>query len=442
MPQRIKAGWLVAGVLSAPLAFLPSQGKQRANEAEQEQARRILHQAEEAVKAQYYDPTFHGFDLRARFNDAEKKISDSPTLDTAIAHVAWAVEGLNDSHTFFIPPARSVFVEKNWQMEMVGEKCLISAVRPDEDPWKQGLRSGDEVLRVETYIPTRSTFAQIAYHLNVLTPLAEYHLKVAAPGQSPRDLVVKSHLTTLPETVNEFTRNDFIRQALRLREGYELTTKTRTADASEKVMVWKMPEFNLREQEIGRLVDSARHHDVLILDLRDNPGGGNEPLRWMIGAFFDHDVTVGDVIERKGKKPMHISSRGNKAFSGRLLVLVNSRSASAAEIFVRTVQLQKRGMVIGDKTAGHVGRAEHFRFQETGKGFFWCAMQITTARLQMPDGQDLEGTGVTPDLRILPTPSDLASGRDPVLAAAVSLAGVPMEPDKAGMLFPTVWERH
>jgi C-terminal processing protease CtpA/Prc len=67
-------------------------------------------------------------------------------------------------------------------------------------------------------------------------------------------------------------------------------------------------------------------------------------------------------------------------------------------------------------------------------GVFY-ATTITTGDVRMSDGASLEKSGVTPDETVLPSPADLAAGRDPVLAAAIAMAGGSLTPDQAGKLF-------
>ena len=117
------------------------------------------------------------------------------------------------------------------------------------------------------------------------------------------------------------------------------------------------------------------------------------------------------------------------------MVLINSRTASAAEIFARVVQLHQRGTVLGDRSEGSVADITlYFRWLLNKQ--LQYEISIPQADYIMPDGKSLEHVGVTPDETVLPTADDIANGRDPVLARAAELLGVKLTPEEAGKLFP------
>jgi C-terminal processing protease CtpA/Prc len=135
-------------------------------------------------------------------------------------------------------------------------------------------------------------------------------------------------------------------------------------------------------------------------------------------------------------------SRGADAFAGKLIVLVDAASGSCAEMLARIVQLEKRGTVIGDRSAGAVMEARMFEAGQEGTpgSIMLYGFAVTSADMLMSDGKSLETVGVTPDELLLPTGQDLALGRDPVLARAAKLAGIELDPGAAGKLFPFEWK--
>ncbi|PYV47342.1 MAG: hypothetical protein DMG94_06500, partial [Acidobacteria bacterium] len=116
-----------------------------------------------------------------------------------------------------------------------------------------------------------------------------------------------------------------------------------------------------------------------------------------------------------------------------------ARSASAAELFARIVQLEKRGTVIGDRTSGAVMEAKHYDEQMGTDTVIFYGASITEWDLIMADGKSLEHNGVMPDELVLPDARHLGSGRDPVLARAAEIVGVKVSSDEAGKAFPYEW---
>jgi C-terminal processing protease CtpA/Prc len=143
-------------------------------------------------------------------------------------------------------------------------------------------------------------------------------------------------------------------------------------------------------------------------------------------------------VGRKDTKP-EIAKPIHNPFLGKLVVLVDARSASAAELFARIMQLEKRGVVIGDQTSGAVMEAKHYSEQTGTDTVVYYGASITEWDLIMADGKSLEHTGVTPDEVLLPSAHAIASGRDPVLAHAAETMGVKITSDDAGKAFPYEW---
>ena len=204
------------------------------------------------------------------------------------------------------------------------------------------------------------------------------------------------------------------------------------------VAILKFPEFRYGAEDYHILSGKIKNAKTLIVDLRGDPGGYVVSLKWFLGMFFDKDLKVFDRVERRKTKSEIVKSEHHMYFPGRVMVLVDSKSSSAAELFARIMQLEKRGTVIGDLSSGYVMEAEGFPFFSSGVDY-WA--NITIANLIMADGKSIEHRGVTPDEPMFPQPTDLESGRDPVLAHAAGEAGVALTPEAAGKLFPYEWPK-
>jgi C-terminal processing protease CtpA/Prc len=426
---------LVFALAAAPL----SRAQEKATNVDRGQARDMLHALEDTVEKHYYDPTFHGVDMKARFAEAGQKIDQMTLANQTYGILAWFLDGLGDSHTFFLPPAFNYSVRNGWERGFIGDKCYITAVEPHSDAEAKGIKRGDEILTIEGYHPTRQSIQRMDYAFNALAPRREMHLQVASPDGKPRDVVVKGHVENHVQTTGVWVGGTDRSQLLHGFEDFLASVESRYVEFGDALLIWKLPEFNLGDSGVNELIGKARKHKAFILDLRDDPGGSEKAMEGILGGVFEHEVHVGDRVQREGKKPYDVKGRGDAVFTGQLIVLVDAGSGSASEIFARVVQLEKRGEVIGDHTSGLVREAKAYIFKEGQMTLFWYGAQITEADLLMKDGQSLERVGVTPDVLLVPTQADFAAGRDPVLAAAAQRAGVSLTPEKAGALFPPIW---
>jgi len=434
-PQRLAFRLLIpAGVV-----LLPVLGQQFDN-LQRERARQMLKDVVDTIRKNYYDVNYHGVDLEARFKEADQKLRNTTTLGDAFAEIARTIQPLKDSHTFFVPPTRSTRREYGYVSEMVGDRCFVTAVRPNTNATEK-LAPGDEILKWEGFSPTRAEFWDMNYLFNTLYSATLHHLVVRSPNGAERtvELAAKEHQG---KRILDLTGNGDgdIWQVLRDQENDERLMAQRTIEFGPALMIWKMPEFDIKDQGTDTILKQARQHAFLVLDLRGNPGGLVVVLEHLVGAVMDHDVTIATRTGRKpGLKP--IKARALKEFSGKLIVLIDSRSASAAELFARVVQLEHRGVVLGDHSSGKVMESRYYPFQQGTETVFTYGASITDADLIMADGKSLERNGVVPDEVILPSAEDLARGRDPVLMRAAQIAGVDLDPARAGRIFPVEWRK-
>ena len=125
--------------------------------------------------------------------------------------------------------------------------------------------------------------------------------------------------------------NDYY-QLLRESENADHVLRSQQQVVNDAV-IWKMPTFVLSDAEVDRLFDAVRKHKTLILDLRGNPGGTVATLDRMLGNVFDHDVKIADRVGRTDLKPEVAKTMGGHAFAGSVIVIVDSASGSAAELF-------------------------------------------------------------------------------------------------------------
>lgn len=404
-----------------------------------DRARGILRDAHDAVKSHYYDPKFHGLDWEARFRDFDEKIKSAPTLSQAFGVVAAFLDGLNDSHTYFRPPARPYSVDYGYRMRIFGDTAFITHVRPGTDA-ESKVHTGDRVVGYNGFAVNRRSFQKLSYYYESLSPQKATQLIIIDPKGQQRQVQVDASVKELKKTLDlagEGATFD-LWQLVREEQNRDHVVRQRYYEMGD-VMIWKMPEFFLSDDEVDHLFGIARKHKTLILDLRGNLGGMTATLERMVGNVFDHDVKIADRVGRKEMKPQLAKSRGSSAFSGKMILLVDSASASAAELFVRTMQLEQRGIVLGDQTSGSVMEARGYPCAQGLDTKMFYSFSVTDADLMMKDGKSLEHTGVTPDEVVLPTAQDLAAGRDPALVRAAQLAGLKLDPAEAGKLFPFEW---
>ncbi len=387
------------------------------------------------VHNNYYDPTMHGLDWNALTRQAKANIEKSPDMADANAQIAGLLESLNDSHTRFFPPRYDHKVDYGWKFQIIGTNAYITEVDPKSDAAIKGMHVGDQLLTLDGFAVDRASVPGLTYAMNVV-PRGSVTVDLLDPSHRVHHLQVAATVKKLLAMQGLGDESWYLNQQRIDYEGEVYKERVRFVKLGSSVLIVQIPAFSMGNLGVEEIFARARGCKTLIVDLRGNPGGAVESLKSYLAELFDHEVHLGKWSARNKTSPITVKPDRKNAFTGDLIVLVDSRTASAGEIFARTIQLEQRGTILGDHTSGRTMESRRFPHVIGQNPAFFFGESVTVADTVMPDGKSLEHVGVQPDRVFLPTPADLAAGTDPVLAYAAGLAGVKMTPEEAAKLFP------
>ena len=177
----------------------------------------------------------------------------------------------------------------------------------------------------------------------------------------------------------------------------------------------------LREAVDGLLTENDLQ--AVVLDMRDNPGGTLGAAVDVADAFLEEGLIVrgsGRIDEARFEEH---AAPGDVIGGRELIVLIDRRSASAAEIVAAALRENGRARLVGERTFGKGSVQSIIPLLDGG------ALKLTTSEYFTPDGRSIDGTGVEPDLvveggrRYRGPDSFIAPGDDIQLTEALGAAG-------------------
>ena len=191
----------------------------------------------------------------------------------------------------------------------------------------------------------------------------------------------------------------------------KVTVHTRMLEAEIGYMeILEFDRVTVEQFREGLSELQAQGMKKLVVDLRDNPGGLLESVCEILDDLLPEGLIV--YTQDKSGDRVDYTSQEGRLFEGELAVLVNENTASAAEIFAGAVQDHGIGKVIGTQTYGKGLVQKTFTLSD-GSG-----IKFTTENYFTPLGNNINGTGITPDLPVEETKKE-----DAVLDAALSVLG-------------------
>ena len=154
--------------------------------------------------------------------------------------------------------------------------------------------------------------------------------------------------------------------------------------------------------DFSSAVDALKQQgiDKLIIDLRDNPGGGLTEVLNVAYRLIPKDKVIVSIRSKNGDEDVY-KSQGTEQYDMPIVVLVNGGSASASELLTGALKDYGIATIVGTQTFGK-GIVQSYFHLSNSKGW----VKMTTDAYYTPNGVCIQGVGITPDL-VVDLPDEL-----------------------------------
>lgn len=255
------------------------------------------------------------------------------------------------------------------------EDGAVKVIAPTEDTpaWRAGIKSGDYITHIDGELLYGQSLDEAVDKMRG-EPGSKIKLTIVRPGRDkPLDFTLTRERIELRPVKWE------------IKDGVGIvninTFSGNTGDATKAALV---------------AIDKATNGHPLgyVVDLRSNPGGLLDQAIDVADAFLER----GEIVSQRGRAKTDIeryyAKPGDMAHGLPVIVLVDSGSASAAEIVAAALQDQRRAIVMGERS---FGKGSVQTVVQTGPK---SALRLTTALYYTPSGRSVQAGGVVPDVEV------------------------------------------
>ena len=286
-----------------------------------------------------------------------------------------------DPHSNFLPAD----LYKDMQIETSGKfgglgieigmkDNILTIIAPIEDTpaWKGGLKPNDRIVKIN---------GESTKGVNLVEAVSKMR------GKAKTDVTISIYREGL-DRIKDFT---ITRDVIKI--------KPVKNEILEPGYAWaRLTTFNeSAASDLKKAIDSMNKKEKLkglVLDLRTNPGGLLDQAVEVASLFIDEGVIVSTIGRNRDQKDVKYAHKGMAYKDFAVAVLVNSSSASAAEIVAGALQDHHRAIVLGQPTFGK-GSVQTVIPLPPDMG-----LKLTIARYYTPSGRSIQEKGVQPDVII------------------------------------------
>ena len=350
--------------------------------------------------------------IRDDYKELFRRLNKQTEKDRFSAYLNSITESY-DPHTSYMPPKekKNFDIRMSGKLEGIGAQLQgitggytkVSRIIPGSASWKQGeLKAGDIILKV----------AQADAE-----PISIVDMRLDDAVTYIRGKKGTEVKLTVKKTNGTIKVISIIRDIVILEETYAKSAILKPENSNKKVGYIYLPSFyvdfndaNARHssKDIEEEVEKLKNENVngIIIDLRNNGGGSLQDVVDMAGLF----IKKGPIVQIKSRygKPYILKDKDKKVqYNGKLIIMVNTLSASASEILSAALQDYNRAIIVGTPTTYGKGTVQRIISldQMVSKGNEDLkplgSLKLTTQKFYRINGGATQLKGVVPDI-ILP----------------------------------------
>jgi len=318
----------------------------------------------------------------------EEYVEDVEDSDLIAGALNGALQSL-DPHSSYVPPTKFEEQQKSARREYGGlgievlqENGLVKVNYALEDApaYQAGIRSGDYITAVEGVKTYGKTLDEAIKGMRGLAgdPVT---VTVLTPQNITKDIVV----------IRQVVRGRAVRHRIEKGMGYVFIETFNNEKLAKDL-----------ERALGDIKRQLKTNKIpgIIIDLRGNRGGLLDQSVDVSSLFLDG----GEVLSSRGRTnedtERYHAEAGQYDENMRIVVLIDSGSASAAEIVAGALQDRGRAIVMGRRSFGKGSVQSVIPLRGEG------ALRMTTQRYYTPSGKSIQGRGIMPDILVALRPDE------------------------------------
>ncbi|MDQ6788425.1 MAG: S41 family peptidase, partial [Acidobacteriota bacterium] len=433
-----------------------------------EQKRRLdsFHIVWQTIKDYYFDQTFNGLNWENIKSEYEPKVLNLQTDSQLNYLLQEMINRLNRSHFAIVSPEVASEIEKAKAKAKVKKTDPLNKTLEADDSKEDETEESDDdlnskygigidvrilnnqvvITKVEKDSPAEKSGLKTGFVIEKINDVSlnEFVEKIHLYGAYAKSVQKLLPLEILTWFING--EKDTILNLTYLDEKDEpkqVNIKREKLDGQLLTLIQSLPKqffrfetaligedvgyikFNLFVLDLSEKFCSAisqfKDKKAIIIDLRGNLGGSYGVLMGISGLLTDKDFVIGTEIN-KISRTIRIIHPHRKNYKGKIIVLTDNLSYSAAEIFAAALQENNRAIVIGERSAGEALPALT-QILPTGAIFLY-----PVANFETPKGNLLEGKGIEPNILIALDRKSLLAGNDIQLQSALDYLKADLKP--------------